>query len=175
MQNNFIDTIDFWISELHRYDAIQLRIQPSENSWSIGQVYMHLVENTCWFLEQVKRCATTNDHESADASPEAKKMFDENSFPDELLEGPPENATTPQPVSKETLLNDLFRLKEEILAAQYLILNTRFKGKTKHPGLHYFSAAEWFKFAEMHFRHHIRQKKRIDAFLNIDRKGREAE
>jgi hypothetical protein len=40
-----------------------------------------------------------------------------------------------------------------------------FKGRTRHPGLGYFDAAEWFRFAGMHFRHHARQKKRIDEFL----------
>ena len=27
-------------------------------------------------------------------------------------------------------------------------------GKTKHPGLNYFTAKEWLQFAEMHLRHH---------------------
>jgi hypothetical protein len=38
-------------------------------------------------------------------------------------------------------------------------------GKTRHPGLLYFSALEWLRFAEMHMRHHFRQKKRIDEAL----------
>ncbi|HEV9036934.1 MAG TPA: hypothetical protein VGQ51_09945 [Puia sp.] len=38
-------------------------------------------------------------------------------------------------------------------------------GKTRHPGLHYFNSLEWLQFAEMHMRHHFRQKKRIDACL----------
>jgi len=48
--------------------------------------------------------------------------------------------------------------------AALLISKSNHKGKTKHPGLNYFSADEWFRFAEMHFRHHERQKKRIDDF-----------
>jgi hypothetical protein len=40
------------------------------------------------------------------------------------------------------------------------------KGKTRHPGLLYFSAPEWLQFAEMHLRHHFLQKQRIDAFLS---------
>jgi hypothetical protein len=37
--------------------------------------------------------------------------------------------------------------------------------ETQHPGLYHFSANEWYQFAEMHFRHHVRQKKRIDDYL----------
>ena len=40
-------------------------------------------------------------------------------------------------------------------------------GKTRHPGLLYFNAVEWLQFAEMHLRHHFRQKKRIDEQLLI--------
>jgi hypothetical protein len=46
------------------------------------------------------------------------------------------------------------------------IINTRFKEKTKHPGFHYLNAIEWLQFIEMHFRHHLKQKKRIDKYLN---------
>ncbi|MDB5279911.1 MAG: DinB family protein [Ferruginibacter sp.] len=45
------------------------------------------------------------------------------------------------------------------------IAASKFKGKTKHPGLDYFSATEWLQFVDIHFRHHLRQKKRIDDFL----------
>jgi hypothetical protein len=39
------------------------------------------------------------------------------------------------------------------------------RGKAGHPGLGYFSAAEWLQFAEMHLRHHFRQKERLDVAL----------
>jgi hypothetical protein len=42
---------------------------------------------------------------------------------------------------------------------------TSSKGKTRHPGLLFFSALEWLRFTEMHMRHHFRQKKRIDHKL----------
>jgi hypothetical protein len=38
-------------------------------------------------------------------------------------------------------------------------------GKTKHPGSNYFTAKEWLQFAEIHLRHHLKQKKRIDDFF----------
>jgi len=46
-------------------------------------------------------------------------------------------------------------------------LKSSFHGKSKHPGLGFFSASEWFQFAEMHLRHHLKQKERIDRFLQI--------
>jgi len=76
-----------------------------------------------------------------------------------------DNAYLPQPNSKVQLLRDLIHIKEEMNQLAILIAETPFMGKTKHPGLNYFSANEWLQFADMHFRHHLRQKKRIDDFL----------
>jgi hypothetical protein len=47
------------------------------------------------------------------------------------------------------------------------ILKSPFHGKTKHPGLGFFNANEWLQFAEMHLRHHLKQKERIEEFLKI--------
>jgi hypothetical protein len=94
-------------------------------------------------------------------------MLLNNEFPDEIIEGPPSNFFTPQSDSKEDLVNKLVNLKDEISKAARLISESSFKGKTKHPGLNYFNASEWYQFAHMHFRHHLRQKKRIEDFLKI--------
>ena len=92
-------------------------------------------------------------------------MLLNNEFPDTQLQGPPDNDFTPQPKSKKEILDNLLRQKREVKELEEAIRSSRFHGKTQHPGLQYFNAAEWFQFAEMHLRHHMRQKKRIGAFL----------
>ncbi len=166
-ETDFSHTIDSWIKELEQYDFIQLCAKPSGSSWSIGQVYMHLMENTNYYLEQIRICVSTDDHENEDASSNAKIMFNNNEFPDEVIDGPSENSLTPQPESKEELMRSFRKLKDEVKAIEILISQSTCKGKTKHPGLNYFNAKEWLQFADMHFRHHLRQKKRIDAFLKL--------
>jgi hypothetical protein len=168
---HFNQTIDTWLKELERYNFDQLCAKPSPTSWSLGQVYMHLIDQTTYYIEQIKICLSTNDHESDEASPVAIKMFLNNEFPDEILEGPPSNASTPQPETKEHLRSCLTFLRKEMNDVGLLISKSPFKGKTKHPGLNYFSAGEWLQFAEMHLRHHLRQKKRIDGFLKITSTG----
>lgn len=164
--DDFNNTIDVWIKELEGYTFAQLSMKPSPTSWSLGQVYAHLVENTRYFIDQVKICITTNDNTYGEAAAAGKNMLHNNQFPDELLEGPPENLVTPQPESKEQILDSLISIKDEMNAVTRLIYGSPFKGKTKHPGLGYFSAQEWLQFTDMHLRHHFRQKKRIDQFLN---------
>ncbi|HWB25717.1 MAG TPA: DinB family protein [Chitinophagaceae bacterium] len=163
--NNFSDTLDTWAQKLNRYTPGQLLVKPAENSWSIGQVYMHIISATEYFMLQVKTCASNNDNCGEDSSASAKRMFLNNDFPDAILEGPPGNAFTPQPASKEDVLTRLAALEEDINNAGAIMLSNVFNGKTKHPGLHYFTAREWFQFAEMHVRHHERQIRRIEQFL----------
>jgi len=159
-------SVDNWLKDLKTYRFDQLLIKPSTETWSLGQVYMHLIESTHYFILQAKLCATNDDHRNEETSTKARSMILNNEFPNLRLDGPPTNAFTKQPESKGKIAQDLLALKEEIELAGTFISKSNFQGKTKHPGLSYFNAYEWLLFSEMHFRHHLRQKKRIDDFLN---------
>jgi hypothetical protein len=164
----FATIIDIWLHELDRYTFEQILSKPAADNWSIGQLYMHLIDTTNYFLEQAMACTTSNAYATEEAHSAATAMFERNDFPDQLIEGPPSNACTPQPESKEQLISAFKQLKKEIAEVNNRLNETRFKGKTKHPGLNYFNGQQWFQFAEMHLRHHLRQKKRIDEFLKLD-------
>lgn len=164
--DDFNYTIDTWIKTLDQYSFARLCAKPSPDSWSLGQVMMHLAEDTNYYIEQIKICMSTNDNAGEEASPEAKAMFRNDGFPDAIMEGAPSNAYIPQPGNWEELKSSLISIKEEMNHLAILMAESSHAGKTKHPGLHYFNANEWLQFAEMHLRHHLRQKKRIDDFLS---------
>ncbi len=165
MIENFNRTIDHWITALEQYSFIELCTKPSPTQWSLGQLYNHLIEDANFYIQQIRICVTTNDHATEQASPHGATMLSYNEFPNEMIEGDPANTFIPQPESRKQLLLDLLLLKTEMNEAANLIAKSAFRGKTKHPGLNYFSAVEWLQFADMHFRHHLRQKKRLDDFL----------
>lgn len=167
IKEDFIATIDTWIDDLDHYDFGQLCTQPTINSWSIGQVYIHLIEATEYFFEQIPICLSSDDNADKEMSPKAKSMFESNEFPNMMIEGPKSNDDTCQPYSRDEILSSFEVMKASVIDMDKLISNGPFNGKTKHPGLGYFSAMEWFQFAEMHFRHHLRQKSRVEAFLNL--------
>ncbi len=166
MIENFNHTINLWQSELERYSFTELCSKPSADGWSLGQLCKHLINDANFYLEQIEICIRSNDHENEEASPAGKEMLANNEFPNQIIEGDPANGFIRQPESKEKLLQDLVLLKEQMNKVASKITETSFHGKSKHPGLNYFSAAEWLQFADMHFRHHLRQKKRIDEFLH---------
>jgi hypothetical protein len=125
---------------------------------------MHLIENTNYYIEQIRICISTDDHENEEASTHGKKKLSNNEFPDEIIEGPPENSRTLQPASKEELMRSFLKLKDDVTAIEVLILQSTCRGKTKHPGLNYFNAKEWLQFADMHFRHHLDKRKELMRF-----------
>lgn len=168
MIEDFNHVINIWINNLENYDFNQLCTKPSITGWSLGQVYMHLIDDTNFYLEQIKLCLSSNKNNTEEASRAAKTMFLNNGFPDKIIEGAPSNLYTPQPGSKEQLRSCLMTLKDDFNKLAILVSKSLFEGKTRHPGLGYFNANEWLQFCEMHFRHHLRQKKRIDAFLKIN-------
>lgn len=159
------NTINYWIEAMDQYTFTQFIIVPKPGGWSIGQIFVHLVSETTHFLKQAKICLTNNENMNEQSSPEAKQMFRNNSFPDIIIEGPSSNALVQQPLSKASIKKELLLIKNEIDALDLLLLQNSFKGKTKHPGLNYFDAREWIQFADMHMRHHLRQKKRIDEYI----------
>lgn len=163
---DFNSTIDTWIDALHNYSFTKLCIKPTPSSWSLGQLYLHLIDDTGYYIEQIKPCLSTNDNAVEDIKPNGKALLQANTFPDILIEGHPNNAFIPQPESKEQLVQSLQNIKDEMNNTWLMINQTTFNGKSKHDGFGYLTAAEWFQLAEMHFRHHLRQKKRLDDFLS---------
>lgn len=165
---DFKNTIDIWIKDVKQNSFKQLCVKPSQNSWSLGQVCVHLIDATNYFLEQIAICVSNNENANQEMLPNAKTMFLNNAFPNEVIEGPASNDDTCQPNSKKKILSSFAKIKVAIVYSEVQISNSMFKGKTKHPGLNYFNANEWLQFAEMHFRHHLRQNNRIKTFLKLN-------
>ena len=161
----FKSEIDHWIKNLEIYHSENLTTIPSEGQWSVGQLYQHLIEDTDFYLEQIKICFKSVQHEEEQETDDARSMFCNNSFPDIRIEGGASHASMPQPAGKAELKEELARIRGEMNQLANQFSDGSVSGKTRHPGLGYFSAQQWLQFAAMHFRHHLRQKKRIDDFL----------
>jgi hypothetical protein len=164
----FNETIDVWIDELKHYNYYQLCLRPNADSWSLGQVYEHLINDTKYYFQQIKECIASNENEFQEMTDTAKNWFENNSLPNTKMVGPPGIEAPPNPNSKEQLFDDLNKLKFEMNEIGIDILNSSYKGKTKHPAFQYFNSVEWFQYAEMHFRHHLRQSNTIKIFLKLN-------
>ena len=161
----FNDTIGQWIGFLNDYTLDELRQSPGEGSWSLGQVYTHLIADTRWVVEQMKRSMESDADADKEMHENARVMLQNNDFPDRMIKGPSTGKPIAQPSGKAQLLQDLMDIREAVNKLYVSANATVATGKTGHPGLGYFTTLEWLQFAEMHMRHHFRQKKRIDEQL----------
>ena len=162
-------TIDVYLSCLTYYSLDQLRIQPSTESWSMGQLYEHLIWDSQFYIEQIQFCMNNNDHADEPMSASALTLFQNNALPDIRIKGNAKHATLPQPESKEFLIQALTDVRDQFQMQHSLLIQSKNNGKSRHSGLGYFNASEWYQFADMHFRHHLKQKQRIEDFWLANR------
>jgi hypothetical protein len=163
----YVQVTGIWNSALDKYSSDQFVKKPSPESWSIGQVYGHLVIGTLsYHIKQIEQCLLS------DANREEKKtlrgtfMFLIHAFPPVRIHVPPSRTYTPQqPESKEKIQAGMRLLQKRLQDLSAEIDNVVHSGKTKHPALGYLDAKEWYQLIVMHFQHHLRQKKRLDLFL----------
>lgn len=163
------ETIDYWIRKLDDYSLPQLKHKPDELSWSVGQLYLHLIYETNYYISEIQACLHCDTNENLEMTQAALEMFNNNSFPDIRIVGDSVlSAKIPQPENSESLIEALTNIKIAIQKCTYNVTTKSLLGKSKHPGLGYFSATNWIQFADMHFRHHEKQRIRIHFALNFD-------
>ena len=165
--HQFNSTITAWINFLGNYSLAQLHQQPAPGSWSLGQVYTHIIDDTRYQVSQMRAALCTEENATAAMHPNARSMFANNSFPDMLIQGPATDQPIPQPDSKPAVMQALIQIKNEVNNAWETVDPFITTGKSLHPGLGYFSGVEWLQFIDMHLRHHFKQKQRIDEKLSL--------
>jgi hypothetical protein len=208
----FEQTAAYYAEQLDRYDMEQLLRKPSAEEWSLGQMYVHLIQSALHMqLRNVALCGEqagigsaispeANDGhgrtrptdqtigqptsgesmaarqpagtaaDSADGKTEqGRAVFALGSFPPIRISVPPSETYTPkQPESKQQLLDGLQQVVRRMRELEPTLEATPKRSKVPHPSLGALNAVEWFQLVEMHFRHHLRQKERLDAFLAAD-------
>ncbi|MBB6733211.1 DinB family protein [Cohnella zeiphila] len=183
----FEETVAAYIRELDRYGMEQLTWVPEEGEWSLGQMYMHLALAAQFMqLRNARLCLAPDGNPAVSAgemTEEGKAMFAEGSFPPTRVRVPPSpQYTPPQPSGKEQIVQALqetlrqMREFEGRVAAALADVADAAKGAevgsapdssvllntVAHPRLGGLNALQWFRLIEMHYRHHLLQKKRLE-------------
>jgi len=159
----------YYMKELERFSMEELCRKPGEAEWSLGQMYMHLIRASLHLhLRNVRACAESAEGVVTDGmkSERGEAAFLNREFPNMRIQVPPSPAyTPPQPSSKEQISGGLRSVLDQMIAAEPLVHMAPPQNKLVHPGFGALNAAEWFMLVEMHYRHHLRQKERLERFL----------
>lgn len=159
-----------YLQELERFNVEQLTYKPSENEWSLGQMYMHLINSALYMqLRNVEVCRSQiGQHVSTvEGKTEAgEAVFAQGGFPPIKIHVPPSKEYTPlQPESKEQIAAGLKRVLDRMRELEPTLDAISRSYTVRHPRLGALHAKEWFMLVEMHYRHHLRQKERIETWL----------
>ncbi len=159
-----------WRTALDDYTPEQFALKPSAEEWSIGQVYAHLLQTAHFMqLRNAGECLAGNGARSATGhNANGEGVFAANAFPPIQIKVPASPGYTPrQPEGIEGLREELDALTETMRSFAGRIAGFDPEVRLSHPGLGLLNAEEWYLMVEMHFRHHLHQKRRLDAWLAV--------
>jgi hypothetical protein len=166
--SQFEQTAALLLNSLKDYSEEQFSRKPDANSWSMGQMYNHLVSGTMRFpLQQIALCLDgKGSAENGGIKFPFKLFFLFGSMPPTRIKVPPSDTYTPkQPENIEAMRIGLEHLVKTMREIEPKIANSSSTHATAHPAFGYLTARQWFQLIEMHFRHHLRQKQRIEKLL----------
>lgn len=153
----------YWLKELDFYGKNQFKRKLTETSWSVGQIYDHLLGYTqAVNIRNIEQCL--NSKEDATKLGKTFKGFVhfayKGYFPFKYKCDP--YIEPQQPLSAEKVKDDFYRFLKLLHKVSKDIDYKKPKSKVLHPSFGYLSAEEWFQLIEMHFRHHRKQKNKMD-------------
>lgn len=170
LEKNTKDIIDYWINEYQRYSWEQIIAKPSEHQWSLGQVGIHLwMSAKGFFFKKAQQCLNKQETVTGKGKNfSGHVIFTLRMFPPLKYEMPKSVSVVPkQPESKEQLIQKLEEVKSLAVEYIHLIPQSDARLKLKHPFLGWLNTAEWIELCNIHFRHHLRQKKRIEQHFGF--------
>jgi hypothetical protein len=166
------ETVSYYLEQLEGVSEEQLCRKPSDEEWSLGQVYIHLINTTQFMsMRNIKLCreeakdATAVGGVKTDAG---EAVFRNGGFPDTKIAVPPSpQYTPPQPNGKEQLTSGLLNILQQMQEIEPMLQDISSDVTAAHPRLGALNAKEWFNMVEMHFRHHVKQLHRLQSFVGI--------
>lgn len=173
----FEELANLYEEQLKRYDMEQLTRVPEEGEWSLGQMYVHLIQSALnMHLRNIELCRERM-NTGAERQPgsvrgkteQGQAVFDLGGFPPVRVRVQPSEAYTPrQPESIAQLADGLQEVVRRMRRTEPELDAIPEANVAAHPRLGELNAKEWFALIEMHYRHHLRQKERLDAFLGVN-------
>ena len=168
--SKFESLVQIWQNELNKYTEEQFLRKPNDDEWSIGQVYVHLLQSAKFFhIKQIEQCATRQGTvKNGKMTMPGKIVYALGMFLPMRVKVPPSPQYTPvQPTNKEEVSEKLNQIIIEMKNILPMVERSSLESKTAHPAFGYLNAREWYQIIPMHFHHHLRQKLRLEKFLGV--------
>jgi hypothetical protein len=162
-------TVERYLAELTKLNMDKLHRKQSEEDWSIGQMYVHLIQSAFMHLHNVEQCLAGSEstlNPEKEKTEQGKIIFNREQFPAVRIKVPASPIYTPQPPeSMKHLVEGLHSVVERMRNTESVLLQAPVSNKILHPAFGALNAQEWFMLIEMHYRHHFLQLDRLKSLV----------
>jgi hypothetical protein len=166
-QHKFLPVAKYLLKELEYYGENQFKRKTAASSWTIGQLYHHLIQGTYDnHIKAIKDClGHKNGTTMGGKSLRGIFLFTMGNYPSVKIKGKPDYV--PAQIESPAKAKDMMFgfLKEMQRLSVEIDKRGNDKYKVKHPKLGRLTAKEWYQLIAMHQKHHLDQKNRIDKIL----------
>lgn len=162
-------TVERYLAELTKLNMDKIHRKLNEEDWSIGQMYVHLIQSAFMHLHNVEQCLAGSEstfNPTKEKTDQGKIVFKLEQFPAVRIKVPASPNYTPQPPeSMEHLVEGLHSVVERMRNTESVLLQVPVSNKILHPAFGALNAQEWFMLIEMHYRHHFLQLDRLKSLV----------
>lgn len=160
-------TVERYLAELTKLNMDKIHRKLNEEDWSIGQMYVHLIQSAFMHLHNVEQCLACSEstlNPAKEKTEQGKIVFKLEQFPAVRIKVPASPNYTPQPPeSMEQLVEGLHSVVKRMRNTESVLLQVPVSNKILHPAFGALNAQEWFMLIEMHYRHHFLQLDRLKS------------
>lgn len=162
---------DEWLMDLKMWDAEIIQINPDHKTWSLSEVYDHVMKVARTYqIPSLKQSLTNKAIRKRSKNLAGRPIFDlvyrkqvhmrMEEFPTRFTE-----LFSPVKRSKEDLVEDFSAFIQEVKGLHQSVLNSTSVNKHFHPMFGDISTKEWYYLIEFHMWQHNKQKEKIINYI----------
>lgn len=166
IQRSILKSVDNYISRLDSLTEEEFQEDPPGGGWSYSEVFSHVFQVNLGALIAAERCFNGTHIKSAkNIHPLAWAVLFFGRFPPGRIRAPEQVASMVSKITREQARNLVVKFKKRLNEVAPTIGKSPGHHKIKHPVLGLLNARQWFRFIEVHSRHHEKQLERISRML----------
>lgn len=158
--------VDKYSNFLESLTEEEFQRSPAIGIWSYAEVYSHIFQSNLGSLVAAEKCINgTAGITSARINWLAALILLVGRFPPGKIKAPERIAAMVKKISKEEARNLIVKFRSRLVQVAPSVIKALPNQKIMHPRLGLLNAAQWFRFIQIHTKHHLMQLERIHAML----------
>ncbi|RPK31354.1 hypothetical protein EDO6_01981 [Paenibacillus xylanexedens] len=165
LKNDSLAIIEQYKRRLAGYTIDQLQYKSKEDVWSVGQMYIHVIDVAEEYINHIQTCTMATQEKHGGKTEAGTKAFNEKVWPDVRVKLEEPVNRTRNPDSKEEIIAGLEQVIKKLKYWEEHVHGTNQACKVCHGWFGWLNACEWFEMIGMHSRHHLRQLAKLEQRL----------